>query len=82
VVVHTSNPNYLEGRERGIVVQGWPGKTKSKRIRGMAQEVEHSPSKYEALSSIPVLPKTNKQKTQTKKLIAHSVPGEGLFHGS
>jgi hypothetical protein len=57
VVAHTCNPSYLGGRDR-MVVQIGPGIkqkpiskiTKAKRTGGVAQVVEHLPSKHRALA--------------------------------
>jgi hypothetical protein len=59
--VHVDNPGYLGGRGKKITVWNWSGQKhetlsenqkKSKRVGGMAQVVEHLPSKYKAPSSI------------------------------
>jgi hypothetical protein len=53
MVVHTHNPSYSGGRDRRIVIQGQLGqkpetlldKYKAQSFRGVAQVVEHLPSK-------------------------------------
>jgi hypothetical protein len=65
MMVHTCNPSYLGGggkreQPRRKLKTLW--KTKAQRAGGMAQVVEHLPSKYETLSSKSSTPHTHKFK--------------------
>jgi hypothetical protein len=66
MAMHTCNPGYLGDGDRRMAIQGWPGqKQKSTRPYlknklkakkdwcGSSGWVEHLPSKWEALNSIP-----------------------------
>jgi hypothetical protein len=58
MVSHACNPSYFRGKERKIIVWGWPGQTvqdpiwKITKVDGwdVAQVMECLPSKYEVLS--------------------------------
>jgi hypothetical protein len=74
MVIHTCNPNYLEGISRRITVQGSPEQKyetlsekylKQKRAGGVAQVVELLHSMHKAMSSNPVL--ANRKTKWTEK---------------
>jgi hypothetical protein len=76
MVTHVCGPTYLKGRGRRTEVQGWPSWHKilsekqpknTQSTGGMAQVVEHSPSKHETLSSIPTIRKKERRKKKEIK---------------